>query len=150
MSIELPLNIEQIKELLPHRYPFLLLDRVTEYKSGESIRGYKNVSANEALFQGHFPDKSIFPGVLICEALAQLTAVYGFLTTGNRPADGYLYLFAGLDNVKFKRQVVPGDQLELVIEFVSERRGMYKVKGQALVDGQLAASADILCAERKA
>jgi 3-hydroxyacyl-[acyl-carrier-protein] dehydratase len=150
MSIELPLNIEQIKELLPHRYPFLLLDRVTEYKSGESIRGYKNVSANEALFQGHFPDMSIFPGVLICEALAQLTAVYGFLTTGNRPADGYLYLFAGLDNVKFKRQVVPGDQLELVIEFVSERRGMYKVKGQALVDGQLAASADILCAERKA
>lgn len=150
MSIELPLNIEQIKELLPHRYPFLLLDRVTEYISGESIRGYKNVSANEALFQGHFPDKSIFPGVLICEALAQLTAVYGFLTTGNRPADGYLYLFAGLDNVKFKRQVVPGDQLELVIEFVSERRGMYKVKGQALVDGQLAASADILCAERKA
>jgi 3-hydroxyacyl-[acyl-carrier-protein] dehydratase len=150
MSIELPLNIEQIKELLPHRYPFLLLDRVTEYQSGVSIRGYKNVSANEALFQGHFPDKSIFPGVLICEALAQLTAVYGFLTTGNRPADGYLYLFAGLDNVKFKRQVVPGDQLELVVEFVSERRGMYKVKGQALVDGQLAASADILCAERKA
>jgi 3-hydroxyacyl-[acyl-carrier-protein] dehydratase len=150
MSVELPLTIEQIKELLPHRYPFLLLDRVTEYNSGTSIKGYKNVSANEALFQGHFPDKSIFPGVLICEALAQLTAVYGFLTTGNRPADGYLYLFAGLDNVKFKRQVVPGDQLELSIEFISERRGMYKVAGKAFVDGQLAASADILCAERKA
>lgn len=149
MSIELPLSIEQIKELLPHRYPFLLLDRVTEYEAGVSIRGYKNVSANEALFQGHFPDKSIFPGVLICEALAQLTAVYGFLTTGHRPDDGYLYLFAGLDNVKFKRQVVPGDQLELAVDFVSERRGMYKVTGSAFVDGQLAASATILCAERK-
>ena len=150
MTIEMPLSIEQIKELLPHRYPFLLLDRVTEYEAGVSIRGFKNVSANEALFQGHFPDKSIFPGVLICEALAQLTAVYGFLTTGHRPSEGYLYLFAGLDNVKFKRQVVPGDRLELVVEFVSERRGMYKVSGKAFVDGHLAASADILCAERKA
>ncbi|TXR54073.1 3-hydroxyacyl-ACP dehydratase FabZ [Reinekea thalattae] len=149
MSIELPLNIEQIKELLPHRYPFLLLDRVTDYTAGESIRGYKNVSANEQLFQGHFPDNAIFPGVLICEALAQLTAVYGFLTTGNRPEDGYLYLFAGLDNVKFKRQVVPGDRLDLEVQFVSERRGMYKVTGTASVDGQLAASASILCAERK-
>ena len=150
MSVEMPLNIEQIKELLPHRYPFLLLDRVTEYNEGTSIRGYKNVSANEQLFEGHFPDKAIFPGVLICEALAQLTAVYGFLSTGHRPADGYLYLFAGLDNVKFKRQVVPGDQLELQVDFVSERRGMFKVAGKAFVDGQLAASADILCAERKA
>ncbi len=150
MSIEMPLNIEHIKELLPHRYPFLLLDRVTEYEAGTSIKGYKNVSANEAMFQGHFPDKAIFPGVLICEALAQLTAVYGFLTTGNRPADGYLYLFAGLDNVKFKRQVVPGDKLDLTVDFVSERRGMYKVNGSAYVEGQLAASATIICAERKA
>jgi 3-hydroxyacyl-[acyl-carrier-protein] dehydratase len=149
MSIELPLNIEQIKELLPHRYPFLLVDRVTEYEPGAMIRGFKNISANEALFQGHFPEKAIFPGVLICEALAQLTAIFGFLTTGNRPEDGYLYLFAGLDNVKFKRQVIPGDQLELVVEFVSEKRGMFKVKCTALVEGQVAATADILCAERK-
>lgn len=150
MSIELPLDIEQIKELLPHRYPFLLLDRVTDYQAGASIRGYKNVSANEALFQGHFPDKSIFPGVLICEAMAQLTAVFGFLSSGHRPEEGYLYLFAGLDNVKFKRQVVPGDRLDMEIEYVQERRGMLKVSGKAFVDGQLAASADILCAERKA
>lgn len=149
MSVEMPLSIEQIKELLPHRYPFLLLDRVTEHTAGTGIKGFKNVSANEALFEGHFPDNAIFPGVLICEALAQLTAVYGFLTTGNRPSDGYLYLFAGLDNVKFKRQVVPGDRLDLEIEFVSERRGMFKVAGKAYVDGKLAASADILCAERK-
>ncbi|MEJ2042172.1 MAG: 3-hydroxyacyl-ACP dehydratase FabZ [Reinekea sp.] len=149
MSIELPLNIEQIKTLLPHRYPFLLVDRVTEYDSGGFIRGFKNISANEALFQGHFPNQAIFPGVLICEALAQLTAIYGFLTTGHRPDEGYLYLFAGLDNVKFKRQVVPGDQLELFVEFLSERRGMFKVKAQALVDGKIAATADILCAEKK-
>ena len=150
MSLEMPLSIQDIKELLPHRYPFLLLDRVTDYEEGVRIQGYKNVSANEQLFQGHFPDKPIFPGVLICEALAQLTAVYGFLSTGNRPADGYLYLFAGLDNVKFKRQVVPGDRLDLEIEFVSTRRGMFKVKGKAMVDGKLACSADILCAEAKA
>lgn len=149
MSIELPLTIEAIKELLPHRYPFLLLDRVTEYVEGESIKGYKNVSANEQLFQGHFPDNAIFPGVLICEALAQLTAVYGFLSSGNRPADGYLYLFAGLDNVKFKKPVKPGDRLDLEITFVSARRGMVKVTGVATVDGQVVASADILCAERK-
>ncbi|WP_320825219.1 3-hydroxyacyl-ACP dehydratase FabZ [Reinekea sp.] len=148
-TIQMPMAIEQIKALLPHRYPFLLVDRVIAYEPGVSIRGFKNVSANEALFQGHFPDKAIFPGVLICEALAQLTAIYGFLTTGHRPADGYLYLFAGLDKVKFKRQVVPGDQLELVVEFVTERRGMYKVTGKAMVEGQLAASAEILCAERK-
>ncbi|MFQ3231502.1 3-hydroxyacyl-ACP dehydratase FabZ [Reinekea sp.] len=149
MSIELPLNIEAIKELLPHRYPFLLLDRVTEYVEGESIKGYKNVSANEQLFQGHFPENAIFPGVLICEAMAQLTAVYGFLSSGNRPADGYLYLFAGLDNVKFKRPVTPGDKLEMEITFVSARRGMVKVTGKATVDGNVVASADILCAERK-
>lgn len=150
MNESLPLDIEQIKELLPHRYPFLLLDRVTEFEPGTSIRGYKNVSANEALFQGHFPDKAIFPGVLICEAMAQLTAVFGFLASGHRPSDGYLYLFAGLDNVKFKRQVVPGDRLDMEVTYVSERRGMLKVTAKALVDGQLAASADILCAERKA
>lgn len=149
MALTVPLTIEQIKTLLPHRYPFLLVDRVTNYVAGESIHGFKNVSANEALFQGHFPQQSIFPGVLICEALAQLTAIYGFLTSGHKPEDGYLYLFAGLDNVKFKRQVVPGDKLELEVQFVTERRGMLKVSGKASVDGQLAASAEILCAEKQ-
>lgn len=149
MTLELPLQSAQIKELLPHRYPFLLVDRVTAFTAGVSISGYKNISNNEALFQGHFPENAIFPGVLICEALAQLTAIYGFLSTGHRPADGYLYLFAGLDKVKFRRQVVPGDQLQLAVEFGSERRGMFSVSGKASVDGQLAASADILCAERK-
>lgn len=149
MSVELPLKHEEIKALLPHRYPFLLVDRVTDYEAGKQIRGYKNVSANEELFEGHFPGNAIFPGVLICEALAQLTAVYGFLTTGHRPEDGYLYLFAGLDNVKFKKPVVPGDRLELEINFESERRGMFKVSGVARVDDVVVATADILCAERK-
>lgn len=149
MSLSLPLDHETIKEYLPHRYPFLLVDRVTELEAGVRIQGFKNVSGNEELFNGHFPDRSIFPGVLICEALAQLSAILGFVTSGNRPADGYLYLFAGLDNVKFKKQVVPGDRLELRSELVSERRGIYKFSCRAEVDGQLAATAEILCAERK-
>ena len=149
MSLSLPLDHEAIKDYLPHRYPFLLVDRVTELEPGARIQGYKNVSGNEELFNGHFPDRAIFPGVLICEALAQLSAILGFATSGNRAADGYLYLFAGLDNVKFKKQVVPGDRLELYSELVSARRGIYKFSCQAEVDGQLAATADILCAERK-
>lgn len=149
MTLSLPLSIESIQELLPHRYPFLLLDRVTDYVEGESIKGYKNVSANEQLFQGHFPGNAIFPGVLICEAMAQLTCVFGFLNSGHRPSDGYLYLFAGLDNVKFKRPVKPGDRLDMEVSFESERRGMLKVSAKAFVEGQLVTSADILCAERK-
>lgn len=148
MSLSLPMDHETIKTFLPHRYPFLLVDRITQLESGERIAGFKNVSGNEELFNGHFPGQSIFPGVLICEALAQLSAILGFATTGNRPADGYLYLFAGLDNVKFKRQVVPGDRLELHSTLVNQRRGMFKFECRAEVDGQVVASAEILCAER--
>jgi len=150
MSIELPLDHEAIKELLPHRYPFLLVDRVTEFKEGEYLKGYKNVSGNEEFFNGHFPGKAIMPGVLITEALAQVSAILGFLTTGNRAKDGYLYLFAGIDKVRFKRQVVPGDQLVLESKLISERRGIFKFETKASVDGQLCCSAEILCAERKA
>lgn len=149
MTLELPLTHQTIKTFLPHRYPFLLVDRVTELEPGAAIVGYKNVSANEELFNGHFPDQAIFPGVLICEALAQISAILGFATTGNRPEEGYLYLFAGLDQVKFKRQVVPGDQLILKSTLVSQRRGMFKFHCQAEVDGSLATTAEILCAERK-
>ncbi|BCE03304.1 3-hydroxyacyl-ACP dehydratase FabZ [Marinicellulosiphila megalodicopiae] len=150
MSIELPLDHEAIKELLPHRYPFLLVDRITEYEAGTFLKGYKNVSGNEEFFNGHFPGKAIMPGVLITEALAQVSAVLGFLTSGNRPQDGYLYLFAGIDNVRFKRQVVPGDQLVLESKLISERRGIYKFETKATVDGKVCCSAEILCAERKA
>lgn len=150
MSLSLPLDHEAIKAFLPHRYPFLLVDRVTELEAGTRIAGFKNVSGNEELFNGHFPDQAIFPGVLMCEAMAQISAILGFATSGNRPADGYLYLFAGLDNVKFKRQVVPGDRLDLFSDLVSQRRGIFKFECRAEVDGQVAATADIVCAERKA
>lgn len=150
MSIELPLDHEAIKQFLPHRYPFLLVDRVTELTPGEAIVGFKNVTGNEELFNGHFPGQSIFPGVLMCEAMAQLSAILGFATSGNRPSEGYLYLFAGLDNVKFKKQVVPGDRLDLFSTLVSERRGIFKFNCRAEVDGKLVASADIVCAERNA
>ncbi|MEX0623085.1 3-hydroxyacyl-ACP dehydratase FabZ [Saccharospirillum sp.] len=150
MSIEVPLDHEAIKQFLPHRYPFLLVDRVTELTPGEAIVGFKNVTGNEELFNGHFPGQSIFPGVLMCEAMAQVSAILGFATSGNRPGEGYLYLFAGLDNVKFKKQVVPGDRLDLFSTLVSERRGIFKFNCRAEVDGQLVAMADIVCAERKA
>lgn len=150
MSIELPLDHEAIKQFLPHRYPFLLVDRVTELTPGEAVVGFKNITGNEELFNGHFPGQSIFPGVLMCEAMAQVSAILGFATSGNRPSEGYLYLFAGLDNVKFKKQVVPGDRLDLFSTLMSERRGIFKFNCRAEVDGQLVAMADIVCAERKA
>ncbi len=149
MDIQLPLNHEQIKTLIPHRYPFLLVDRVTELEDSQFIKGYKNVTGNEEFFNGHFPGQSIMPGVLILEALAQIGAILGFASSGNRYEDGFLYLFAGIDNVRFKRSVVPGDRLDLELRIVGGKRGIYKMECKALVDGQLACSADIMCAERK-
>ena len=143
------MDVREIRQYLPHRYPFLLVDRVVELEEGKRIRGYKNISVNEEVFNGHFPEMPIFPGVMIVEALAQVSGILGFKTLGQKPEDGYLYLFAGIDNVRFKRQVVPGDQLVLESEVVSERRGIWKFAGKASVDGELAASADILCAVKK-
>ncbi|MCQ3829526.1 MULTISPECIES: 3-hydroxyacyl-ACP dehydratase FabZ [Microbulbifer] len=143
------MDVQEIRQYLPHRYPFLLVDRVVELEEGKSIRGYKNISINEEVFNGHFPEVPIFPGVMIVEALAQVSGILGFKTLGQKPEDGYLYLFAGIDNVRFKRQVVPGDCLQLESEVVSERRGIWKFAGKATVDGSLAASADILCAVKK-
>jgi len=143
------MDVREIRQYLPHRYPFLLVDRVVELEEGKSIRGYKNISINEEVFNGHFPEMPIFPGVMIVEALAQVSGILGFKSLGQKPEDGYLYLFAGIDNVRFKRQVVPGDQLVLESEVVSERRGIWKFAGKASVDGELAAAADILCAVKK-
>lgn len=149
MALQLPLDHQQIKQLIPHRYPFLLVDRVTELEGSRFIKGYKNVSGNEEFFNGHFPGNAIMPGVLILEALAQLGAILGFAASGNRYEEGYLYLFAGVDNVRFKRSVVPGDRLDLELEIVGGKRGIYKMACKASVDGNLACSADIMCAERK-
>ena len=143
------MDVQEIRQYLPHRYPFLLVDRVVELEEGKSIKGYKNISINEEVFNGHFPEVPIFPGVMIVEALAQVSGILGFKTLGQKPEDGYLYLFAGIDNVRFKRQVVPGDCLQLESQVVSERRGIWKFAGKATVDGNLAASADILCAVKK-
>jgi len=142
------MDIKEIQQYLPHRYPFLLVDRVEKLNLGESITAIKNVSINEPFFQGHFPQVSIMPGMLIVEAMAQACGILGFKTLDKTPADGSIYLFVGADNIRFKRQVVPGDQLVLKVEYVSDRRGIWKFKGNCYVDGHLAATADIMCADK--
>jgi len=146
---DIQMDVREIKNYLPHRYPFLLVDRVVELIEGERIVAYKNVSINEAIFNGHFPQAPIFPGVLIVEALAQASGILGFKTVGKTPEDGSVYLFAGADDVRFKRQVVPGDQLQLESRVVSSKRGSWKFDCQASVEGQMAARATILCADRQ-
>jgi len=143
------MDVREIREYLPHRYPFLLVDRVVELVEGESIVAYKNISVNEEVFNGHFPQSPVFPGVMILEALAQASGILGFKTMDKKPEDGSIYLFAGVDDVRFKRQVIPGDRLTLESRVVSVKRGIWKFECKATVDGVLAASANILCADRK-
>jgi len=142
------MDIQQIREYLPHRYPFLLVDRVTALEVGNFIVSYKNVSINEPFFNGHFPQLPVMPGVLIVEAMAQSAGILGFKTLDKTPADGSVYLFAGADKIRFRRQVVPGDQLVMRVDYVSDRRGIWKFDCSATVDGERAASATILCADR--
>lgn len=142
------MDIDEIKEYLPHRYPFLLVDRVLELHLGESILAYKNITYNEQLFQGHFPDKAVFPGVLTVEAMAQAAGILGFKTMDKKPQDGSMYLFVGADKLRFKRQIVPGDQLMLRARVLSEKRGIWKFEVSADVDDMVCASATILCADR--
>ncbi len=143
------MDVKEIREYLPHRYPFLLVDRVTELNLGESIIAYKNVTINEPFFNGHFPDHPVMPGVLIIEAMAQAAGILGFKTMGKTPQDGSIYYFVGSDKLRFKRPVVPGDRLQLEASIRSEKRGIWKFECSASVDGELAASATILCADRK-
>lgn len=142
------MDIQEILEHLPHRYPFLLVDRVLECEPGKRLVAVKNVSVNEPMFTGHFPERPIFPGVLIMEALAQATGILAFKTTGNKPDGTSLYYFAGIDNCRFKQPVVPGDQMILDVQIVKERRGIWKFTGEAKVDGKVVASADLMCAEQ--
>ena len=143
------MDVREIREYLPHRYPFLLIDRVTELVEGESIIAYKNVTVNEEVFNGHFPQSPVFPGVMILEAMAQASGILGFKTMNKKPEDGSIYLFAGVDQARFKRQVIPGDRLQLESTVVSVKSGIWKFSCRATVDGALAASANILCADRK-
>ena len=142
------MDVKEIREYLPHRYPFLLVDRVTELNLGESIVAYKNVTVNEPFFNGHFPDHPVMPGVLVIEAMAQAAGILGFKTMDKTPQDGSIYYFVGSDKLRFKRPVVPGDKLQLDAAIVSEKRGIWKFDCRASVDGQLVASATILCADR--
>lgn len=143
------LDVKEIQKYLPHRYPFLLVDRILELEENHRVVALKNISVNEDLFNGHFPGNPIFPGVLIIEALAQAAGVLGFKTMDKTPEDGSVYLFVGADNVRFKRQVVPGDQLILTAEVVKVRRGIWKFACTAKVDDELVCSADIMCADRE-
>ncbi len=142
------MDVNEIRNYLPHRYPFLLVDRVVELNLGESIVAYKNLTINEPYFDGHFPDKPVFPGVLLVEAMAQAAGILGFRTMSKTPADGSIYYFVGADNLRFKLPCVPGDQVMLRASIVSDRRGVWKFDVSSDVDGELAASATILCADR--
>ncbi|MCA1993304.1 MAG: 3-hydroxyacyl-ACP dehydratase FabZ [Coleofasciculus sp. S288] len=146
-SVALPttnsiLTVEEIQKSLPHRYPFLLVDRITEYVAGERAVGIKNVTFNEPHFQGHFPERPIMPGVLIVEAMAQ---VGGVVLTQMLESDGGLFVFAGIDKVRFRRQVVPGDQLVMTVELLCvKQRRFGKMRGRAEVDGQLASEGELI------
>jgi len=142
-------DIKEILRLLPHRYPFLLVDKVVACDAKTSIHAIKNVTMNEPIFTGHFPENPIFPGVLILEALAQAAGLLGFKITRSNPGVNDLYLFAGVDNARFKRQVLPGDTMHLHVTFEKERRGIWVFSGRAEVNGELACSADIICARRE-
>lgn len=142
------MDIVEIRKYLPHRYPFLLVDRVVELTPGESIVAYKNLTVNEEFFQGHFPDQPVFPGVMLVEAMAQAAGILGFKTMDKTPADGSMYYFVGADKLRFKRPCVPGDRVMLRAAILSDRRGIWKFDVSADVDGQKCASATILCADR--
>lgn len=144
------MDINEIREYLPHRYPFLLVDRVVEMDlDAKQISAYKNVTINEPFFNGHFPLHPIMPGVLIIEAMAQAAGILGFNMMGVKPADGVLYFFVGSDKLRFRRPVVPGDQLKLEASFLSAKRSIWKFACKASVDGQLVCSAEIICAEQR-
>jgi 3-hydroxyacyl-[acyl-carrier-protein] dehydratase len=145
MSTPIAIDINKILQLLPHRYPFLLVDRVLEITPRETITALKNVTMNEPFFQGHFPDFPVMPGVLIIEALAQTAAL---LTFSEERAEDTIYYFAGIDGARFKKPVLPGDQLIMTAKLERGRAGIYKFAVKATVDGEIAAEANITCAVR--
>lgn len=145
-QFKLPLYVEQLYEILPHRYPMMLIDRVTEFYEGEKVVGYKNISANEDFFNGHFPGRPIMPGVLMLEALAQLGVVFARLSSDGIRSN-QLIVFAGSESVKFRRPVVPGDQLRMEMSLIRRRSGSWKMAGLATVDGEKAVEAILLAAE---
>lgn len=142
-------DINKILGLLPHRYPFLLVDRVLEYKPFEYLTAIKNVTMNEPFFTGHFPGNPIMPGVLMLEALAQAGAILSNLSRKAKEGHEFLYFFAGIDNAKFKHIVTPGDQLLLKVELINQKRDFWRVRGEAYVGDKLACSADLMSAAKE-
>lgn len=134
-------NVQEIMKRLPHRYPFLLVDKIVELEEGKRIVGIKNVTVNEPFFQGHFPGHPIMPGVLIIEAMAQVGGVYAVAT--DKVGDDKVTYFVGIDNARFRKPVVPGDVLRLELEMLSCRRGIYTFAGKAFVEGTLVAEAEL-------
>ena len=143
------LDIHDILEHLPHRYPFLLIDKVIDYQVGEFLHGVKNVTYNEPCFTGHFPHRPVFPGVLILEALAQATGVLGFKTMDKRPDDKSLYYFVGIDGARFKRPVEPGDVVHLHVTQTKRKRDIWFFEAQAKVEGKVVCAASLMCAHKE-
>src|SRR5690606_21896277 len=146
-QVSLPIDVERIAQMLPHRYPFLLLDRVIAFEHGKSVTAVKNVTFNEPFFQGHFPGHPVMPGVLIIEAMAQAAGVMIKLSVPHDPAKPVVFYLVKVDNARFSRTVVPGDQLHLQVEHKRTMRNMSQFHGRALVDGNVVAQAEMLCAE---
>ena len=142
------MDIHEILKQLPHRYPILLVDRVLEIEKGKRIKALKNVSINEPHFVGHFPYRPVMPGVLMLEALAQAAALLSFDAQGVSPDNKTVYYFAGIDSARFKRPVEPGDQLILDVELLRSKSGIFKFKGLASVNGEVAAEAELMCTMR--
>ena len=143
------MDIHQILRKLPHRYPFLLIDRVLEVEKGVRIKALKNVTINEPFFVGHFPHRPVMPGVLMLEAMAQAAAILSFETQGIEIDDNTVYYFAGIDGARFKRPVEPGDQLILDVTLERAKAGIYKFKGKVMVGAELAAEAELMCTMRR-
>ncbi len=148
MTLQLPLDAIAIRKLIPHRYPFVLVDRITEFESYKRIVGYKNVTQNEPFFNGHFPDRPIMPGVLVIEAMAQAAGLLTLVSRGNEESSSHFYLVK-IDDARFSRMVVPGDKLDLYADLTKSIRNMAIYSCEAKVDGQLVASATVMCAEDK-
>ncbi|MEQ1923128.1 MAG: 3-hydroxyacyl-ACP dehydratase FabZ [Pyrinomonadaceae bacterium] len=142
------MNIHKVLEYLPHRYPFLLIDRVLSYDPGKDLHALKNVTINEPFFSGHFPHHPVMPGVLIIEAMAQAAAILSFVTMGEKSDDKSVYYFVGIDNARFKKPVTAGDALQIHVTLERHMRGVWKFKATAHVDNVLAAEAELLCAVR--
>jgi 3-hydroxyacyl-[acyl-carrier-protein] dehydratase len=142
------MDITEILRYLPHRYPFLLIDRVISYEAGKSIEALKNVTMNEPFFTGHFPHHPVMPGVLIIEAMAQAAAILSFVTMGAKADDKSIYYFVGIDNARFKRPVTPGDALRISVTLTRHVRGIWKFAAMARVDDLVAAEAELMCTVR--